>query len=168
MIGTDESIDKEVSFERQLQDTKPNRKKLECQAGCKRDSDCKSDFLCTKDHKGELESLGLNLRKAYCGNVGSFNQHICYDPKEINVPQCKKGLFVGIENEKCSANDESCVIGPPICCRTLKRVTAYGKVVCTPRDCFYEEGCECVGTSSGFQWSCFPTNMNGCFTNCIN
>jgi hypothetical protein len=155
----------EESYTRNLQQTQPKRKRLECQVDCKRDSECKTGLVCAKEHKVELEAVGLNLRKAYCGSVGSFNQFVCYDPRELTVSRCKAGIASG---DKCIASEpKTCYSGTPTCCRTLKRTTSDGKKVCNPRDCFYTKQCDCATTAEGSKWNC-KSQRSGCVTDCSN
>jgi hypothetical protein len=57
----------------------------ECEVDCDVDSDCKYGLLCADAHKQELEGLGLDPRKAYCGGVvdkpiSGWNLEVCYNP----------------------------------------------------------------------------------------
>jgi von Willebrand factor type D domain len=55
----------------------------ECKTECDEDSHCKAGLLCADRHEIELKRAGLDLKKAYCGNVGKPNLEVCYDPKKI-------------------------------------------------------------------------------------
>jgi hypothetical protein len=52
----------------------------ECEYDCDRDRDCAGYLLCADEHKSELAAVGLDNRKANCGNVGSWNEEVCFVP----------------------------------------------------------------------------------------
>jgi von Willebrand factor type D domain len=55
----------------------------ECKTECDEDSQCMPGLLCADRHEIELRAAGLDIKKAYCGNVGKPNYEVCYDPKKI-------------------------------------------------------------------------------------
>lgn len=55
----------------------------ECKGECDEDAHCKPGLLCADRHEIELQKAGLDLKKAYCGNVGKVNYEVCYDPLKI-------------------------------------------------------------------------------------
>ena len=63
---------------------KKGKKLTECEFDCDRDSDCADGLLCADEHGSDLERLGLDRRKAYCGDVGRRVDEVCYDPAKID------------------------------------------------------------------------------------
>jgi hypothetical protein len=55
-----------------------------CEWDCDKDSDCKGNLLCADAHKAELKQKGFDERKADCGNVGAWNEEVCFDPKILH------------------------------------------------------------------------------------
>jgi hypothetical protein len=51
-----------------------------CEFDCDVDSDCKLGLWCADAHKAELKAKGLDVRKVNCGNVGEWNEEVCFDP----------------------------------------------------------------------------------------
>jgi len=55
----------------------------ECDFDCDKDTDCKGDLLCADQHKKALKRKGFDPRKADCGDVGEWNEEVCFDPSLI-------------------------------------------------------------------------------------
>lgn len=62
-----------------------NQKLLgECAVDCDFDNDCQYGLVCADRYKSQLEDLGYDNRKAYCGNkVGKWNEEVCFNPRKI-------------------------------------------------------------------------------------
>lgn len=54
-----------------------------CQVDCDVDSDCQPGLWCADAHKPALTDAGYDSRKVTCGNVGEWNEEVCFDPKLI-------------------------------------------------------------------------------------
>ena len=57
---------------------------------CDNDKDCKKGLFCAEAHKKELIAFGLNKRKAYCGDVGTRFDEVCYNPALVPNPKIKE------------------------------------------------------------------------------
>ena len=52
----------------------------ECEFDCDTDLECQTGLQCADEHKEELQGIGLDPRKAYCGsNVGRKKEEVCYN-----------------------------------------------------------------------------------------
>jgi hypothetical protein len=61
----------------------PARKLQECEFDCDTDEDCELGLQCADAHEQDLSDAGYDERKAYCGNVGEWNDEVCFDPTII-------------------------------------------------------------------------------------
>jgi hypothetical protein len=52
----------------------------ECQFDCDTDADCQPGLWCADLRKVELAAAGFDARKANCGNVGAWNEEVCFNP----------------------------------------------------------------------------------------
>ena len=55
-----------------------------CEWDCDKDSDCRGDLICADEHKRELEDLGLDKRKANCGDEVPRGLEVCFDPELLS------------------------------------------------------------------------------------
>ena len=55
----------------------------DCEVDCDVDSDCAYGLLCADAHKDDLMYAGYDERKAYCGDVGTWKEEVCYNPKKL-------------------------------------------------------------------------------------
>jgi Dictyostelium (slime mold) repeat len=119
---------------------------------CDKDSECNTGLLCADAHKTELTALGLDPRKAYCGNLGARNWELCYDPKKVvatckNDGDCSDGdVCNGLE--RCDPAG-SCVIGPPLDCNDNNQCTVdtcdkVNGCIHTPKTCGESEICDAI------------------------
>lgn len=90
-----------------MQQGSPRRRRLllnECEFDCDSDSDCLPGLLCADDHKIELLALGLDPRKADCGNAGDSNDEVCFKEELIEsfagLGDCQFGCDV---DDDCAA-----------------------------------------------------------------
>lgn len=71
----------------------PNLRRLSylglCDYDCDQDSDCGPGLLCADSHKAELQAKGYDQRKADCGNVGSWNDEVCFDADLLKLGECE-------------------------------------------------------------------------------
>jgi hypothetical protein len=49
-----------------------------CDYDCDTDADCATGLLCADAHKPELAAINKDVRKVNCGNVGAWNEEVCF------------------------------------------------------------------------------------------
>lgn len=57
----------------------------ECEVDCDKSRDCAGKLKCASNFGGYLEANGYDRRKAYCGDVGDFNEDVCFDLDKLVV-----------------------------------------------------------------------------------
>ena len=75
----------------------------ECAVDCDVDRDCKKGLLCAAAHTKELIAAGFDKRKAYCGQVGTRYQEVCYNASLVPKPkikECEVNCFVDSDCEE--------------------------------------------------------------------
>ena len=128
----------------------------ECDADCDVDTECEPGLLCADAHMPELDVLGWDISKAYCGNhAGKWNEEVCYDPEKLSYYICGDQIQTG---GSCEDNKMICFNGDPICCRTHLFDDTNGNKICSNRQCHFTYECKCDGNT----WSCTDNNVSNC------
>ena len=68
----------------------PSSKLGLCDYDCDTDADCATGLLCADAHKTELAALSKDVRKVNCGNVGAWNEEVCF-PASVLITKPPNG-----------------------------------------------------------------------------